>query len=205
MVDCGTDWRGLLEALSPTAIVLTHAHSDHAWGLANGAPCPVHATRATRALLSHYPVEEWCSVRPREPFRISGIQFEAFPVEHSLRAPAVGYRVSAGGAGFFYVPDVLKIRAKRAALRNVDLFIGDGAVVARSLVRRVGNTLIGHASVREQLGWCGKERVPRAIFTHCGSGIVKGHARHFDALVRRLGCEHGVDARIARDGLKLQL
>jgi len=47
IVDCGNDWVGRIEALRPTAIVLTHGHPDHAWGLANGAPCAVYATAET--------------------------------------------------------------------------------------------------------------------------------------------------------------
>ncbi len=30
MIDCGLDWLGKLERLHPSAIVLTHAHPDHA-------------------------------------------------------------------------------------------------------------------------------------------------------------------------------
>src|SRR5947207_9638415 len=33
MIDCGLDWLGKFERLHPDAIVLTHAHPDHAWGL----------------------------------------------------------------------------------------------------------------------------------------------------------------------------
>ena len=35
MIDCGLDWLGKFEKLQPDAIVLTHAHPDHAWGLKN--------------------------------------------------------------------------------------------------------------------------------------------------------------------------
>jgi ribonuclease BN (tRNA processing enzyme) len=31
MIDCGLDWLGKFERLRPSAIVLTHAHPDHAW------------------------------------------------------------------------------------------------------------------------------------------------------------------------------
>jgi glyoxylase-like metal-dependent hydrolase (beta-lactamase superfamily II) len=43
MIDCGLDWLGKLKRVSPRAIVLTHAHPDHALGLKQGAPCPVYA------------------------------------------------------------------------------------------------------------------------------------------------------------------
>ena len=36
MIDCGLDWLGKLERVDPSAIVLTHAHPDHAWGLKQG-------------------------------------------------------------------------------------------------------------------------------------------------------------------------
>ena len=49
MIDCGADWLGRLGAVAPTAIVLTHAHLDHAGGLAEGAPCPVYATGKTQS------------------------------------------------------------------------------------------------------------------------------------------------------------
>ena len=55
MIDCGADWLGRLGAVAPTAIVLTHAHLDHAGGLAEGAPCPVYATGKTQSLLMRFP------------------------------------------------------------------------------------------------------------------------------------------------------
>ncbi len=51
MIDCGADWLGRLHGIAPTAIVLTHAHLDHAGGLAQGAPCPVYATSETRTFV----------------------------------------------------------------------------------------------------------------------------------------------------------
>jgi len=44
MIDCGEDWLGKVIEVNPDAIVVTHAHPDHADGLRNGAPCPVYAT-----------------------------------------------------------------------------------------------------------------------------------------------------------------
>src|SRR5881394_1544407 len=104
MIDCGLDWLGKFERLRPSAIVLTHAHPDHAWGLKNGAPCPVWATEPTWELIHKYPIKDRHVVRPRQPFEVFGLRFEAFPVEHSVRCPAVGYRISAGKRSTFYAP-----------------------------------------------------------------------------------------------------
>jgi phosphoribosyl 1,2-cyclic phosphodiesterase len=205
MIDCGTDWLTSLHSVAPTAIVLTHAHPDHAFGLARGAPCPVYATAATWALIDAYPLDERLLVAPRAPFRVGGIGFEAFPVEHSLRAPAVGYRVSAGRHSFFYVPDVASIPDQRAALRGVDFYVGDGATIKRSMVRHRDHILIGHAPIAAQILWCAQEKVGRAVFTHCGSEIVRGEGRAVAARVRALGEAHGVEARLAHDGLTLTL
>ena len=58
MIDAGLDWLGRLKRVSPSAIVLTHAHPDHAWGLKHGAPSPVYATEKTWQELPHYPIKE---------------------------------------------------------------------------------------------------------------------------------------------------
>ena len=52
MIDCGLDWLRRVRRLRPDAIVLTHAHPDHAWGLKDGAPCPVFAPEQTWQTLS---------------------------------------------------------------------------------------------------------------------------------------------------------
>ena len=101
MIDCGADWLGRLKVVDPTAIVLTHAHSDHASGLGQGACCPVYATEETWSLIERFPLADRHVIEPRRPFRIGRISFETFPVEHSLLAPTVGYRVTEGRVAFF--------------------------------------------------------------------------------------------------------
>jgi phosphoribosyl 1,2-cyclic phosphodiesterase len=199
MIDCGKDWLRRLRTVAPTAIVLTHAHADHAWGLAGGAPCPVYATKATWALLDRFPIRDRREMPVQKNVMISGVKFRAYPVQHSIRAPAVGYRVSLGSSSVFYVPDVAWLPNAAKALRRIDAYIGDGATIKRSMVRRRGRTLIGHAPIVAQLGWCKRAGVSRAIFTHCGSQIVRGDGRRLDALVRQLGRDHGIEACLARD------
>ena len=203
MIDCGADWRGRLKTIAPTAVVLTHAHPDHASGLAGGAPAPVYATEETLELLRRFPILDRRPIRLRTAVTIDGVIFRAFPVHHSIRAPAVGYRVSAGNGCFFYVPDVAKLGTPAAALRGIDLYIGDGASITRAMVRRRNAEFIGHAPITAQLGWCETAGVRRAIFTHCGSEIVRSDARQVAAKVRRLGLDRGVDARLACDGDRL--
>jgi len=203
MIDCGLDWLGKFERLHPDAIVLTHAHPDHAWGLKNGAPCPVHAPQKTWQTLRGCKIDDRQMIKERVPVKICGITFEAFPVEHSILAPAVGYRISTGRARVFYGPDLLFIHNRAAALKDVQLYIGDGATITRSFVRKRGDRLIGHAPVRTQLAWCAKEGVSRAIITHCGSEIVAGDENAVRKTITALALAKGMEAMIAHDRMKL--
>jgi ribonuclease BN (tRNA processing enzyme) len=205
MIDCGADWRDRLDQIAPRAVVVTHAHPDHALGLKDGTRCPVHATAEAWEEMDDWPITDRRLVQPRRPVSVEGITFEAFPVEHSLHAPAVGYRVSAGRVVVFYVPDVVFIKEREAALSGVRLFIGDGATLTRPLIRRRDDRLIGHTPVRTQLTWCREAGIRRAIITHCGSEIVTADAAEVEAQVKAMGEERGVEATIAHDGMTLVL
>jgi ribonuclease BN (tRNA processing enzyme) len=199
MIDCGADWKGKIERIAPAAIMLTHAHPDHAAGLTKGPPCSVYAAAETIDLLRRYPVEDWRKMPVERAVKIGGLKFEAIPVQHSLRAPAVGYRVSAEGRCFFYVPDIAAFADALEALRGVNLYIGDGATILRSMIRKRNGLLIGHAPITTQLRWCQEAGIRHAIFTHCGSGIVGGQTHQLNDMVERLGREHGITAWIAED------
>jgi hypothetical protein len=156
-------------------------------------------------LLDTYPIVERTVVYSRRPFQIHGITLEAFPVEHSIRAPAVGYRITAGRSTVFYVPDVIYIHDAREALFDITLYIGDGACLRRPIIRKRGNKLVGHAPLRTQLEWCERERVPRVLVTHCGSEIVGANPRTIAKSVYDLGLERGITAQIAFDSLEVKL
>jgi glyoxylase-like metal-dependent hydrolase (beta-lactamase superfamily II) len=54
LIDCGEDWLARLESLAPAAILLTHAHPDHAGGY--GAESRAPSTRRAEVVQSHSPL-----------------------------------------------------------------------------------------------------------------------------------------------------
>jgi phosphoribosyl 1,2-cyclic phosphodiesterase len=119
--------------------------------------------------------------------------------KHSIRAPCVGYLVSAKSTSLFYLPDAAKLPNPAQALRDISVF-GDGATLRRPIIREKCGMLVGHASITTQLDWCDRAHVNKAVFTHCSSPIVRGDARVFSAMVCSLGRKHGMEASLACDG-----
>jgi len=203
LIDCGEDWLGRVRRLRPAAILISHAHDDHAAGLRRGAPCGVYASAESWHAMAAWPLAMRYVVPPRHQFAVAGLLVEAWPVEHSVLAPTVGYRVTAGSSRIFYVPDVAHLPNPIAALQDVDLYVGDGATLDRPLIRRRGSLHIGHATIRTQLEWCARAGVREAVFTHCGSAVVRSEPREIAVALAAVAREHGVRARFAHDGLRM--
>jgi phosphoribosyl 1,2-cyclic phosphodiesterase len=200
MIDCGGDWLNRINAVRPTAILITHAHSDHVDGLRQGAPCAVYATADAWKRMERWPVHRRRIVRLDESIRLGSLVFVPVPVHHSRRAPAVGYHIDNGQTRVFYVPDVLNIPHRSEILANVVLYVGDGASLYRPIQRRQNGSFVGHASVESQVSWCAQAGAPQAIFTHCGTGIV-ANPKNAERAVTVFGYTHGIQASVAFDGL----
>ena len=87
----------------------------------------------------------------------------------------------------------------------MQIYIGDGATVTQSFIRKRGKALIRHSPLRTQLTWCQKEGVPRAVITHCGSEMVTGGEREIATKISTMAAERGIEVRIAYDGMKATL
>jgi L-ascorbate metabolism protein UlaG (beta-lactamase superfamily) len=204
LLDAGENWKGKLHTLRPDWIAISHAHPDHAFGLKEGVRVPVLVTPESHRLLRSFPVSRFRLIEPGRPVALGPFSLVAYRVIHSLRAPAVGFRIRAGGVTVVYNPDIISIVHPAAALRGVDVFIGDGASLTRPLVRRRGDLLFGHTTVRAQLGWCRRYGIRYAFIVHCGKQLVQMRPRALDKAVAQLAGD-AVIATVARDGMKVNL
>jgi phosphoribosyl 1,2-cyclic phosphodiesterase len=181
---------------------ITHAHPDHSFGLKQGTGLPVYVTKESHRLLSHYPVPNFRIIQPDEPFEAGPFHVLPYRVIHSINAPAIGYRVTAGKAAVVYNADLIAIEKKDEILAGAKVYIGDGSTLVRPLVRRKGDLLFGHTTVRAQLNWCKQLGIPRAFIVHCGKQLVEMDPAEVDRKVDELA-EGKVDATVACDGMEV--
>jgi ribonuclease BN (tRNA processing enzyme) len=208
LCDFGDNRRGMLSKIRPDAIFVSHAHPDHGWGLWEGSDVPVYASAVTHELLRELPLTHRVTLEPEESVDIGPFRLSAQPAIHSVRCPCIGARIEAGGLTIVYSGDIVAFENPEAALRGADLYIGDGSTLRSSLVRRHPNgVLIGHTTVRAQLGWLSRFGVLRAIFSHFGKGPIEmGEPALVEAL-EELAAEKppGCSVTAAHDGLELEV
>ena len=193
-----------LEEIKPDWIVISHAHPDHAFGLLKVHPdAPVYMSAKSLMALSKKKGFDASGVETfkrnlRGPFKLDdAFTIEVFPVEHSVVAPAVAMKIHAGDKTIFYSGDIAYMPDIVEKLKGVDLYIGDGSYLEKGNIRRENGQLIGHASIRTQLGWLKKAGVKQAIFTHFGSWVKDANLR---SVFTKLSREFGINVHAAWDG-----
>jgi len=207
MFDRGLDWQHRPYKPTPDALFITHAHPDHAWGIDADVPCEVYASAASWNLLQSYGVPSHLKhvVYDQKTITIGPFTIMPHDIIHSIRAPAMSYRISVGDTTLFYSGDVAHIPDRAAWLTGVDVYIGDGASIYRSMIRKKGDAIFGHASIVRQLGWCRKSGVARALFTHCGTQIISTDGRTMRTVCSALGRSTGVEVAIVHDNQQIVL
>jgi phosphoribosyl 1,2-cyclic phosphodiesterase len=208
LCDFGENRKGLLGKIRPDAIFVSHAHPDHAWGLEEGTAAPVYASEITHALIEKFPIEDRVVLEPGKRVRVGPIRLTAFPVVHSVRCPCIAARLDVAGRVLVYSGDIVAFGQPEEALDGAEIYVGDGSTLRGSLVRRhPSGALMGHTTVRAQLGWLAKHGVPRAVFSHFGKGPIEMGEDALREALEELASERapGCQVSAARDGATLIL
>ncbi|MGB9694102.1 MAG: MBL fold metallo-hydrolase, partial [Fervidobacterium sp.] len=125
LIDHGLLSKALTE-IKPEAILITHAHPDHFLWLKKDEEFQgkIYLTQETEKLAKFW--KNFEIIKKNQEFKVGPFRILAYPVVHSLRAPAVGFKVTCRGKIFVYNPDIV-VMEDRQVLSGVDLYIGDGS------------------------------------------------------------------------------
>ena len=188
------------------AIFITHAHPDHyIWTLKqdDSVKVPVYLTTASYSYSTHKPVD-FRIIEEEKKFSFRNLQIIPLKVIHSLRCPAVCYRVE-GDKNIIYAPDLIDIPSgKEAAFRDLDYLIADGSSLYTNMVRKRNGKLFGHTRVKTVVNWCKKYGISHLIVTHCGKQLVTMDENELKEKIE--GYSGGlVDVTVAYDGYRVRL
>jgi phosphoribosyl 1,2-cyclic phosphate phosphodiesterase len=162
------------QILNLDSLIITHEHDDHVGGLK-------HILRANRNI-------RIIRIKPGQHFKLFGIEFYAFKVEHSKVLPTVGLVID----DFIYIPDSASLASAMKYLKDVKYAILDGSSLGRSFG--------GHLSVNEIISTVKPlKNLEKIYFTH--NGHTKKTHQEMSEIVEQLG-----DKRfsIAYDGFELK-
>ncbi|MCW3992547.1 MAG: MBL fold metallo-hydrolase, partial [Candidatus Bathyarchaeota archaeon] len=101
------------------------------------------------------------------PFRLGPFTIEAVKIRHAKKGDpsAVGFKIHVGGKVVWHGSDVYGIPDVEKTLKDVDIYIGDGASLRRDISRAPGQ---GHISIEDQIKWARDAKIPQIYFTQIG-------------------------------------
>jgi ribonuclease BN (tRNA processing enzyme) len=188
------------------AIFITHAHPDHyIWTKKelNTGKTPVYLTEVTLDYGKNRPLL-YKIIKEEQEIIIKDLSIEAFNVIHSIRCPAVCFRIE-GDKNILYAPDILDTeKPKDIVFKNIDILVADGSSINVNMVRRKGDSLFGHAMIKTIINWCKKYSINKLIITHCGKQIVTGDNKHIKTKISDYSGGI-VEWQIAYDGLEITI
>lgn len=203
LIDYGEIHKNINE-IKPDSILITHAHPDHAFGLKESIKIPVYLTEVSYDYIKNFPIENPKIIKINKEFEIGPFKIKAANVIHSLRCPTFCFKIKVNEKCIVYAPDLIDIENKEKFLEKVDLYIGDGASVNRGLVRRKGNKLFGHTSIKTQINWAKKFNIKEVIFTHFGKEAIELSDEKLKEKLKEFS-EGIIDVKVAYDGMVVEI
>ncbi|MCL4415524.1 MAG: MBL fold metallo-hydrolase [Actinobacteria bacterium] len=188
------------------AVLITHAHPDHyIWTKKDDKSVltTVYLTKITYDYSKYKPLN-FNIVEHNKEFKIKNLIFTPVNLIHSLRCPAVCYKIR-NNKNLIYAPDILDFEIpKEDLLKDIDFLIADGSSINVNLVRSRDGKLFGHAMLKTIIGWCKKAGIRNLIITHCGKQIVSSDEKEVYGKLFEYG-ENKVNIEIAFDGYKKEI
>lgn len=189
-----------LSKIKPDAILITHAHPDtFKWVKEKeDYPAKIYLSRESQKLAKYH--GNFVAIKKNKKLKLGMFTILPYPVVHSINAPALGFKITAGGKSLVYNSDLI-VMENKSILQRVKLYIGDGSSLRSNLVRRKGQQLFGHARMRTQINWCLNYGIKKVIFTHFGKEVIGCG----DSEVKKLLKQKGIEIILAYDGMVYNL
>lgn len=196
LLDCGEDE---YLKLSPSAILISHLHPDHAFFVARKAKIDLGAPAFAPEPFAPANVEPLRRAARFDRYRVIPI-----PTLHSHSVLSQAYLVENGDVRLLYTSDLVDMEQRyRRKIGQVDLLITEASFMRRGgLVRRNADGLLsGHAGINELIEMF-KHHSDRILFMHFGSWFYKDIAGSRKKL-QQLGTEYGIEVIVGYDGLEV--